>query len=96
MEFIGQLFLVQLGRPQLLIGGAAHGCGQMVIDLGTEAFQLADMFFDVLTLGMAVVRAGIAQRLQFKLADVFDDLAFAVIQQRPQYGQAGLRQRCDR
>lgn len=48
MEFIGQLFLTQLFRPQLLIGSIAHSGGQMVVDFRAELFQFADMLFDIL------------------------------------------------
>ena len=50
MEFIGQLFLTQLFRPQLLIGSIAHSGGQMVVDFRAELFQFADMLFDILAL----------------------------------------------
>ena len=52
MEFIGQLFLTQLFRPQLLIGSIAHSGGQMVVDFRAELFQFAYMLFDILAFGM--------------------------------------------
>ena len=96
MEFIGQLFLTQLFRPQLLIGSIAHSGGQMVVDFRAALFQFADKRFNILALGMTVVRTGITQRLQVKLPDHVDDFCFAVIQQRPQYGQTCSGQWCDR
>ena len=92
MKFAEQL-LAGLFRPQLLLVAAAHSGGQMVINIRIERVELGDMLLDILTHGVAVVGAGVFDRLQTELGDELTDFAFAIVEQRTQYGDAAARQR---
>ena len=78
VEFICQLRFAAFGRPKFGIG-KTHGCRQMVIRFGVEALQRAQQFFCFLAFGVAVVRAGVFQRVQVKLVNHTDDFRLAVI-----------------
>ena len=92
MKFAEQL-LAGLFRPQLLLVAAAHSGGQMVINIRIERVELGDMLLYILTHGVAVVGAGVFDRLQTELGDELTDFAFAIVEQRTQHGDAAARQR---
>ena len=78
VEFICQLRFSAFGRPKFGIG-KTHSCRQMIVRFSVEALQRAQQFLGFLAFGVAVVGAGVFQRVQFKFVNHTDDFRLAVI-----------------